>query len=605
MLNRPPEPLVEVHQRRVAQQPLRLRDVRERVWHVAGGRGGVSPLEAAHHDRLELRDDLEKAHAASAADVEHLARHRGRLGRQYIRFDHVVDVSEVTRLGAVAVNLERPAGEPPQDEAGDHRSVLRLRVLPRAEHVEVAEPHRLDAVETGPDGRILLARRLGRRVRRDRRRRLVFALREIRAVAVDRRRRRVDHARNPAAPGGLQHVERAVDVVRVRTQRVLHRTRHRPHRRLVEDHAGAARGAEDHRQVADVPAEHLEVVPEARREPEVGARARREVVENAHARAVREEPLDEVRADETGAARHEREVAHAAIVSSPTRATRPARCLTPGNHHGRGGRRSDDFPRSARNTRPEAGHGASMTTERRSGTLSVIVPVLNEEGNIPELVRRLKAVLDGGRPFDVIFVDDGSTDRTPQILRALHTEDPRIKAIHLTRTFGHQASISAGLQAATGDAVVVMDGDLQDAPEVVPQFVTRWLDGDDVVYAIRQTRQASWLKRTAYHAFYRLLARISAIDLPLDSGDFSLMDRRVVDVLNAMPERTRFVRGMRRWAGFRQRLCRAPEPTGSPARPSSPTASSCASPWTASSPFPTGHCSWRRRSARPCRSRPS
>ena len=193
-----------------------------------------------------------------------------------------------------------------------------------------------------------------------------------------------------------------------------------------------------------------------------------------------------------------------------------------------------------------------MTTGRRSGTLSVIVPVLNEEGNIAELVRRLKAALDGGLPFDVIFVDDGSTDRTPQILRALHAEDPRIKAIHLTRTFGHQASISAGLQAATGDAVVVMDGDLQDAPEVVPQFVTRWLDGDDVVYAIRQTRRASWRKRTAYHLFYRLLVRISAIDLPLDSGDFSLMDRRVVDVLNTMPERTRFVRGMRGWVGFRQ-----------------------------------------------------
>jgi len=292
-------------------------------------RGCVAALEAAPHDRLELRDDLEKAHAASAADVEHFARRPGCRGRQYIRLDDVVDVGEVTRLGAVAVNLERPAGEPPENEAGDHRRVLRLRVLTRAEHVEVAEPDGLDAVETGPDGRVLLARRFGRCVRRDRRRRLVFALREIRAVAVDRRRRRVDHARNPAAPGGLQHVERAVDVVRVRTQRVLHRTRHRPHRRLVVDHAGAARGAEHHGQRADVPAEHLEVAPESRREPEVGARARREVVEDAHARAVREEPLDEVRADEAGAARHEREVAHAAIVSPPTRATRPARCLTP------------------------------------------------------------------------------------------------------------------------------------------------------------------------------------------------------------------------------------------------------------------------------------
>ena len=193
-----------------------------------------------------------------------------------------------------------------------------------------------------------------------------------------------------------------------------------------------------------------------------------------------------------------------------------------------------------------------MTTDRRSGTVSVIVPVLNEEGNIPELVRRLKAALDGGLPFDVVFVNDGSTDRTARVLRAMHAEDSRIKSVHLTRTFGHQAAISAGLRAATGDAIVVMDGDLQDAPEVVPLFVARWLDGDDVVYAIRQSRQASWLKRVAYHVFYRLLARISAIDLPLDSGDFSLMDRRVVDVLNAMPERTRFVRGMRGWAGFRQ-----------------------------------------------------
>jgi dolichol-phosphate mannosyltransferase len=191
-------------------------------------------------------------------------------------------------------------------------------------------------------------------------------------------------------------------------------------------------------------------------------------------------------------------------------------------------------------------------TPRASGLLSVIVPVLNEEDNVLELVRRLKASLDGGLPFDIIFVDDGSTDRTWRLLTSLHAEDPRVKSVRLARTFGHQAAISAGLRAATGDAVIVMDGDLQDAPEVVPEFVKRWLDGDDVVYAIRQSRQASWPKRVAYHVFYRVLARISAVDLPLDSGDFSLMDRRVVDVLNAMPERTRFVRGMRGWAGFRQ-----------------------------------------------------
>lgn len=119
-------------------------------------------------------------------------------------------------------------------------------------------------------------------------------------------------------------------------------------------------------------------------------------------------------------------------------------------------------------------------TPRACRLLSVVVPVLNEEDNIPELIRRLKAALDGGLPFEIDFVDDGSTDRTWRLLTSLHAEDPRIKSIRLARTFGHQAAISAGLRAATGDAVVVMDGDLQDAPEVVPEFVKRWLDGDDV-----------------------------------------------------------------------------------------------------------------------------
>jgi len=164
-----------------------------------------------------------------------------------------------------------------------------------------------------------------------------------------------------------------------------------------------------------------------------------------------------------------------------------------------------------------------MTTGRRSGTLSVIVPVLNEEDNIPELVRRLTTALDGGCRSTSSSSTTGAPIGRPSSLRALHAEDPRIKSVHLTRTFGHQASISAGLQAATGDAIVVMDGDLQDAPEVLPQFVARWLDGDDVVYAVRQTRRASWLKRAAYQVFYRLLAWISAIDLPVDSGDFSLI----------------------------------------------------------------------------------
>ena len=185
--------------------------------------------------------------------------------------------------------------------------------------------------------------------------------------------------------------------------------------------------------------------------------------------------------------------------------------------------------------------------------LSIVIPVLNEERNVPELVRRIRHVVGPlGASFEIIFADDGSTDRTPEILHALHAEDDRIKVVHLARNFGHQAAISAGLRATAGDAVVVMDGDLQDSPEMIPAFLERWQAGYDVVYAIRGRRAASWPKRVGYVVFYRLLARISQIEIPLDSGDFSLMSRRVVDVLNAMPERTRFVRGMRSWAGFRQ-----------------------------------------------------
>ena len=186
--------------------------------------------------------------------------------------------------------------------------------------------------------------------------------------------------------------------------------------------------------------------------------------------------------------------------------------------------------------------------------LSVVVPVLNEERNIPELVRRLTDVLRTAVAcdYEIVFVDDGSSDATPQILRRLHDDDPRVKSVHLARNFGHQTAISAGLRAAGGDAVVVMDGDLQDAPEVIPQFVSRWREGYQVVYAIRARREAAGIKGIAYKAFYRMLRRISQIDIPPDSGDFSLMDRRVVDEINRMPERARFVRGMRSWVGFRQ-----------------------------------------------------
>ncbi len=184
--------------------------------------------------------------------------------------------------------------------------------------------------------------------------------------------------------------------------------------------------------------------------------------------------------------------------------------------------------------------------------LTVVIPVLNEEGNIPELARRLRVVLEGFVDFEIVFVNDGSTDGTFEVLRELYEQDNRIKSVHLARNFGHQEAISAGLRAATGDAVVAMDGDLQDAPEVIPDFIKRWREGYDVVYAVRASRQESWIKLLTYRAFYRTLTMISEIGIPLDSGDFSLMDRRVVDGLNSMPERARFVRGMRSWVGFRQ-----------------------------------------------------
>jgi dolichol-phosphate mannosyltransferase len=184
--------------------------------------------------------------------------------------------------------------------------------------------------------------------------------------------------------------------------------------------------------------------------------------------------------------------------------------------------------------------------------LSIVIPVLNEERNIHPLAARLREVVGRGFDYEVIFVNDGSTDATVDILQTLHDGDKRVKAVNLARNFGHQTAISAGLHAACGEAVVVMDGDLQDAPEVIPHFITRWREGYDVVYAVRARREGSWPKRLAYLAFYRALRIISQIDIPPDSGDFSLMDRRVVDEINAMPERTRFIRGMRSWVGFRQ-----------------------------------------------------
>jgi glycosyltransferase involved in cell wall biosynthesis len=190
----------------------------------------------------------------------------------------------------------------------------------------------------------------------------------------------------------------------------------------------------------------------------------------------------------------------------------------------------------------------------RGFRLSVAIPIHNEESVLPELVRRLAAVLDSlpGGPHEMVFVDDGSTDRTYELLEAAAQRDSRIAAVSLSRNFGHQAAITAALDHVTGDAVVVMDGDLQDVPEVIPQFVEKYQQGYEVVYAKRVRRKEPWLLRGCYFVFYRLMATLSDIRLPLDSGDFGLMSRRVVTQLRKMPEHHRYLRGMRTWVGFRQ-----------------------------------------------------
>jgi len=204
-----------------------------------------------------------------------------------------------------------------------------------------------------------------------------------------------------------------------------------------------------------------------------------------------------------------------------------------------------------------------MSDERRTeagqsrvtgqGTISVVVPVFNEEATLDALIARLEGALEGaGLDYEVVFVNDGSRDRSGEMLRAHHGRNPRLKCIMLSRNFGHQVAVTCGLDHAQGDAVIVMDGDLQDPPEVLPGLIARWREGFDVVYAVRKRRKEGWAKVLAYKGFYWVLHRVSYLDIPLDSGDFSLMDRRVVDLLAAMPERNRFVRGLRTWVGLRQ-----------------------------------------------------
>ncbi len=199
------------------------------------------------------------------------------------------------------------------------------------------------------------------------------------------------------------------------------------------------------------------------------------------------------------------------------------------------------------------GSNVERPRDGRSPELSVVLPCHNERGVLPALVERLSAVLPRTvRDHEIIFVDDGSTDGTSDLLDTLCAREPRVRVLHLSRNFGQQAALSAGLEAASGDAVVLMDADLQDPPELIETFVGRWREGYQVVYAVRRRRKEGILKRTAYALFYRSLVLISEIELPLDAGDFCLLDRQVADGMRALPERQRFLRGLRTWVGFRQ-----------------------------------------------------
>jgi len=177
--------------------------------------------------------------------------------------------------------------------------------------------------------------------------------------------------------------------------------------------------------------------------------------------------------------------------------------------------------------------------------LSLAIPLHNEETVLPELLHRTRAVLDQltGGPHEIVFVDDGSSDRTFTLLEEATQQDSRIRAISLSRNFGHQAALTAALDRVSGDAVVVMDGDLQDPPEVIPQFVARFQQGFEVVYAQRIGRKEPWSLRLCYFLFYRIIAQLSDVRLPLDSGDFGLMSRRIIEQVRRMPEHHRYLRG--------------------------------------------------------------
>lgn len=186
--------------------------------------------------------------------------------------------------------------------------------------------------------------------------------------------------------------------------------------------------------------------------------------------------------------------------------------------------------------------------------VSVVVPFLNEEGNLPELYSRLSAVFSGRAEIaEFLFVDDGSTDGSFQCLEKIRQNDPRVGILQLSRNFGHQIAITAGMDYAAGDAVVIIDADLQDPPEVIPDLIAKWNDGFEVVYAVRRSREGeTWIKKLLAASFYRVFHQLAKVNVPMDAGDFRLVDRKVVNALKEVRELHRFMRGLTCWVGFRQ-----------------------------------------------------
>jgi glycosyltransferase involved in cell wall biosynthesis len=186
--------------------------------------------------------------------------------------------------------------------------------------------------------------------------------------------------------------------------------------------------------------------------------------------------------------------------------------------------------------------------------ISIVIPIYNEEENLQNLYTRLtEAAPSWKEDYEIVLIDDGSRDSSLTMMRVMTEKDSHVRVVKLSRNFGHQPAISAGIQEAKGDAIIIMDGDLQDPPEELYRFLDKWREGYEVVYAIRTKRKEGFFKKLAYSSFYRIMAAISDIDIPLDSGDFCVMDRKVINVLvHDMPEQIRFIRGMRAYAGFKQ-----------------------------------------------------